>query len=849
MTLLASPGDRRSSYSTESSPQTDQEDAAVSQTVVLDVAEMRCASCVGLVEKTLAQCAGVSDATVNLVTGVAAVDCAPDADIDAIAQTVTDAGFPTSPRQSEQVSRSQLNTTDWLSQQSQAQTRQIRKVFLATTTLFLSVLGHLQHFSWSADWLNIPIISTLWFHGLLATFMLLVPARKILVDGAKSAWRRSPNMNTLVSLGALSAYTTSLVSLLMPQLGWECFFDEPVMLLSFVLIGRVLEERARFSAAESLRSLVSLQPAKARLVSEPNKRSLTDTELAENALQISIEQVQVGDWLQVLPGEKIPVDGVIAVGQTTVDESMLTGESVPVAKHPDDDVIAGSLNQSGAIVICVSHTGSETTLSQLIQLVESAQTRKAPIQGLADSISGYFTYGVLSCAVLTFLFWYTLGTHLWPEAALSAMGHWHHSGIYGGMSQGGAMPTAAIPSAQSLQLLVSLKLAISVVVVACPCALGLATPTAILVGSGLGAENGLLIRGGDVLEAAHSLDMLVFDKTGTLTTGSPHLTDHYSLDSAYSPAQLLQIAATVESGTQHPVAIALQQAAVEKNLSLLSARNFQTVPGYGAAATLEFPSEVGQENEQEADRDSKQTIDRTANFFIGNSAWLAQNDCVISRKGKALASQLAADGKTVVYIANSQMAVGLFGLRDTLRPNAAATLSQLKQLGLTIRMLSGDSWDAAAAIGSHLGIARSHIQAGMTPAEKVSAISSLQADGHRLAFVGDGINDAPALAQSNVGIALNSGTEVAIEAADIVLMGDQLSDVLNVLRLSRATFNKIRQNLAWAFAYNIVCIPLASGVFLPKFNLALNPGFAGGLMALSSITVVVNALLLRKQRL
>ena len=792
----------------------------LSETVVLDVAGMMCAGCVSTVEKKLDQCEGVTSATVNLVTEVAAVECTPQTDPQSLAAALTAAGYPSKIRSGDKQSPLAAEI-DWLARKEQAQKDQISQLAIAAILLVLSTIGHLQHFRWTEGF-SIPILGTLWFHGTLATLTLIFPARKILADGLQGVRRGSPNMNTLVSLGALSAYATSLAALIFPSLGWECFFDEPVMLLSFILLGRTLEQRAKFQAASSLRSLIALQPAQARLIPAPDK---TDSKQAAG-VQIPAAQVQVGEWLRVLPSEKIPADGVIATGQTTVDESMLTGESLPVLKQPGDEVTAGSLNQSGAITLQVSRTGASTTLAQMIHLVETAQTRKAPIQGLADLISGYFTYGVLACAALTFGFWYLVGFPLWPEVAQVAMGQGHHAAVPG------------MPAASGARLLVSLKLAIAVVVVACPCALGLATPTAILVGSGLGAEQGLLIRGGDVLETTRGLDTLVFDKTGTLTTGNPQVTDCLPLASNFSADRLLQIAATVESGTRHPLGVAIRQAATQRDLAMLSADSFQTAAGFGIVANVKVSDDLGQTTEP-----------HSTCFSIGNLAWMEKNDCLIAQSARDAAEALGQAGKTAVLIAQNQQLVGLIGVADTLRPEAAQTVKSLQSLGLTVQILSGDSQAAAGAIAQQLGLAPDQVRAEVTPQEKVEAITVLQQAGHLVGLVGDGINDAPALAQADIGIALNSGTEAALETAGIVLMGDSLLDVIAAIQLSRATFNKIRQNLLWAFAYNLICIPLAAGVFLPGFGLSLNPGFAGGLMALSSVTVVVNSLLLKTRNI
>lgn len=831
MTQLAPPA--RSAKPAQSPAQSAQ---TTNQTVVLDVQGMMCAGCVSTVEKKLAQCEGVASATVNLVTEVAAVACLPEVEPEVIAQALTDAGYPSKVRSAEDSNNPLAAESDWLARKEAAQKDQSQQLVTALVLLVLSTIGHIEHFGW-AQGFSIPVLSALWFHGLLATLTLIFPARKILVEGAQGIRRGSPNMNTLVSLGALSAYGTSLAALIFPGLGWECFFDEPVMLLSFILLGRTLEQRARFQAASSLRSLIALQPTLARLVPAPDLTaeadgshkddSNGDAPSGEPGVQIPAAQVQVGEWLQVLPSEKVPVDGQIAIGQTTVDESMLTGESMPVVKQPGDEVVAGSLNQSGAITLQVSRTGGETTLAQMIHLIETAQTRKAPIQGLADVISGYFTYGVLTCAALTFGFWYFIGTPLWPDIATSAMGHLHHAAHAGSaMASDGMGASGSMASGNSLRLLVSLKLAIAVVVVACPCALGLATPTAILVGSGKGAQQGLLIRGGDILESTRGLDTLVFDKTGTLTTGKPQVTNCCPLTADVSTDRLLQIAATVESGTRHPLGLAIQSAAAQKHLDLLSATDFQTEAGFGIAATMVSGS----------------------TFLLGNSAWMEKNDCAISSEAEALAASLGQSGKTAVFVAKGNQLIGVIGVADSLREDAVETVEKLRSLNLSIQILSGDSNAAATAVAKQLGLSGKAVQAEVTPEGKLEAIVALQEAGHRVGLIGDGINDAPALAQADIGIALNSGTDVAMETADIVLMRDALSDVVSAIQLSRATFNKIRQNLAWAFTYNLICIPLAAGAFLPAFGVSLNPGFAGGLMALSSVTVVVNSLLLKLHR-
>ncbi|MDJ0703760.1 MAG: heavy metal translocating P-type ATPase [Leptolyngbyaceae cyanobacterium MO_188.B28] len=789
-------------------PIDDMNDPVAYETIVLDVCGMKCAGCVKAVERQLLSCEGVISATVNLATEVAAVECQiGQASPQRLADTLTDGGFPTQPRggwnnESDAEQTTQFNWTDRKRRESR---QQIWRVAIAAILLLLSAIGHLNHFGW----LTVPILSDIHLHWGLATLALLGPGRGILIDGWRGLQRGAPNMNTLVGLGAFSAYTASVIALLLPQLHWECFFDEPVMLVSFILLGRTLEQQARYRAADALHALIALKPTVARLVPNPHKSNTVQT-----GVEIPVDQVHVGEWLQVLPGERIPADGLVVLGQTTVDESMLTGESMPVLKKLGDQVYTGALNQSGAIALQVVNTGKETVLARLIELVETAQTRKAPIQRLADIVSGYFTYGVLAIATLTFLFWYLIGLPLWPEVL-------HHT-----MDMGHDMAAMAAMTAEPSALLVSLKLAIAVLVIACPCALGLATPTAILVGSGLGAERGLLIRGGDVLETVHHLDMAVFDKTGTLTTGQPQVTACLTFSADLSDRQLLQLAATVESGARHPLSAAIQQAAQTQEIPLLAAEDFYTESGLGVSAKVIWQ-------------------DKTEIVLLGNLGWLTQQDIPISDGAAAQSAIIAADGNTAVYVALGGRLVGLIAVADTVRPDAQTTLDALQSMGLTVKLLSGDQTAAAVAVAKNLGLTPDQVLAEVKPADKVNEIVKLQAQGYRVAMVGDGVNDAPALAQADVGVALTSGSDVAIETAGIVLMRDRLTDVVEAIHLSRATFNKIRQNLVWAFTYNLIGIPLAAGVLLPSFGIILSPAAAGGLMAISSVSVVLNSLLLR----
>ena len=794
--------------------------------IILDVGGMKCAGCVNAVERQLTQHPGVKSACVNLATEVAVVESETGAvDADALAQRLTAVGFPTQPRKARGTVAGEISTLpDPAERQRREMRSSVRQLAIAAMLLLLSGSGHFGNLGSSV----LPLLNNIWFHCGLATVALLIPGRSILVDGWLGWRRNAPNMNTLVGLGTLTAYIASLVALLFPQMGWECFFDEPVMMLGFILLGRTLEQQARGRAAAAFRKLLALQPLLARLIANPEKVGV-----GSSSVEIPAEQVRVGEWLQVLPGDKIPVDGEVVVGQTTVDESMLTGEAVPAIKQPGDTVTGGTLNQSGAIAIQATRIGSDTTLAQIVALVETAQTRKAPVQKLADTVAGYFTYGVLTASVLTFVFWYFFGTHIWTDVSMSGgmemISHADHSVQ--------TRLIASVPTPHS-PLLISLKLAIAVMVVACPCALGLATPTAILVGTAMGAERGLLIKGGDVLERVHQLNTVVFDKTGTLTTGNPIVTDCLLISEMGSgnPYSLIQIAAAVESGTHHPLAKAIQQEAQRQQLSIPEAVDFHTKPGLGVSAVVEG------------------TV-----VLLGNWDWLSWHGIAISETAQQVAQDLATDGKTVVCVSVGGTLAGLIAVSDTLRPDAQSTVDKLRQMGLRVMLLSGDRKEAASAIAKQLGLASADVIAGVPPAKKAAAIQSLQQAGTKatpnsslltqhsvVAMVGDGINDAPALSQADVGIALHSGTDVAMETAEIVLMRDRLNDVVESIQLSRATFNKIRQNLFWAFAYNTVGIPLAAGVLFPSLGFVLNPSGAAALMAFSSVSVVTNSILLRR---
>ncbi len=798
---------------------------STSNTIVLDITGMKCAGCVGAVEKHLLAETGVKSASVNLLTGVAAISVEPEtATATELAGKLTTKGFPSQPR----ILASNENRSNQRQiKYAQASKQILWQLITAGVLLGLSAVGHFAQPDSSHLHHGYSVLNNFWWHWGFATLAIIFPGRAILVDGWRSLWYGSPNMNTLVGLGTISSYTASLVALLLPSLGWECFFEEPVMIIGFITLGRTLEQQAKHRAASAFDRLLSLQPTIARLVSPDPERP--------QAIEIPVEQVKIGEYLRVLPGEKIPTDGVIRWGETTIDESLITGESIPVLKQLGDVVIAGTVNQSGAISIKVTRTGDDTTLAQIIALVESAQTRKAPVQKFADTVAGYFTYGVIAIATLTFLFWYFIGTH---------------------------NPNLDPP----ISSLTPLKAAIAVMVVACPCALGLATPTAILVGTGIGAESGLLIKGGDVLETVHRLDTVVFDKTGTLTEGKPQVTDILTAEdirddsvsqrlkpllvlqspptrtNTIQSAELLQLAAAAESVTNHPLAVAIQQEATRLGLTIPVVLSSQTAAGLGVYAEVQMTGD---------------TLDGSYQVIVGNQNCLTAKEIEVSEEWLVAAEKLTVAGKTVMYVAiveglpSASKIVGIIGVTDRLRVDAIDTVKQLQQKGLRVALLTGDRAPVAKLIAAELGIV--DVYSEILPQDKARIIQSLQqphlSSGipHKVAMIGDGINDAPALAQADVGIAMNAGTDVAIEVADIILMRDRLLDVVYSIELSTKTFTKIRQNLFWAAIYNLLGIPAAAGLlYWFGWGAMLSPSAAGAMMALSSVSVVTNSLLLRR---
>jgi len=779
-----------------------------SSCLTLAIAGMKCAGCVATVEKRLLACDGVKAASVNLLTEKATVvyggeslpqDLAPQL-IEAIAK----AGFA-----AELINKGDRPSFRHNSPKNSSQNSWFgltKEIAIPASLVILAIVGHLGLIGVA----DLPLLGNMYAHWLVSTIALGWIGRPIWWDGLKSLWYRAPNMNSLVGLGTISAYLASTIALFVPQLNWQCFFEEPVMLLGFVLLGQALLERAKGKASSAIHALMELQPANARLLV-----SSTDGDLQ---VPMAVEDLQVGDRIVVWAGEKIPVDGEIIGGGSSVDESMLTGESSPVAKQLGARVTGGTLNLTGAITVQVLQTGSETTLARIVSLVESAQASKAPIQYLADRVAGYFAYSVMAIAALTFLTWYGL---------LHA------------------------------EIVFSLKLAIAVLVVACPCALGLATPTAIMVGTGIGAEKGILIKGGASLEKIDQLSAVIFDKTGTLTTGKPEVTDVITNDLIVfgrklieqttfksmvaerevpaSALRLLQLAASAETGANHILGAATIAKAQELNIELLPTQSSQIVAGCGVEAILTTGAEI----------------------LVGNSAWLRDRQVEISSEMLARSQNLAEFGKTPIFVATeftdplgvSKLGlVGIIAMRDRLKPEAPEVIRQLEAMGLQVWMLTGDHQATAKAIANQLGIPPERAIAEVKPDGKAATVMKLIAEGQRVAMVGDGVNDAPALASATIGIALSSGTDVAMETADIVLMRHDISDVVPAIELSRATFSKIRQNLFWAFAYNTLAIPVAAGILYPSFGISLNPTIAGLAMAFSSVSVVLSSLSLRSRR-
>jgi len=732
------------------------------------VGGMSCAACVRRVETALKALDGVTDATVNLATARATIRHQPVwAGVGQVRETVTDQGY-------EYLGLPEELLEDPITASREKEIRDLKRRFSVGVVLTVLIfIGSMQHwFPFLAFVPRKPL--------LVALFILTMPAvfwvgSRFFTGAIKAALQRTADMNTLVAVGALSAYLYSAMATFFPGffaaagIMPHVYYDGAAMIVTLIILGRLLEAGAKGKTSAAIKRLVGLKPKTARII-----RNGEETDIA-------VEGIARGDVIVVRPGEKIPTDGVILSGRSTVDESMLTGESMPVLKETGLNVFGATLNKTGSFTFRATKVGAETALAQIIRLVEMAQGSKAPIQRLADRVAAIFVPVVFALALATFIVWYWLV----PDAGFSR----------------------------------ALLNFVSVLVIACPCALGLATPTAVMVGTGLGAENGILIKGGECLEKAYKLTMVVFDKTGTLTSGEPVVTDLIPV-SGIDRNHLLQGAVSLEARSEHPLAQAILRRGQEEGISAGAVEAFDAVSGLGARGLL-------------ADR----------LWILGNRRYMEQEGIDLETLA-AVESRLADEGKTVVFVAAEGLLTGLIGLSDIPRASAGDAVRRLQAMGLKVAMMTGDHAGTARAIGAAVGI--DVVMSEVLPGDKAQEIRRLQSSGEIVAMVGDGINDAPALAAADIGIAIGAGTDVAMEASDMTLITEDLRAVPAAIRLSLETMRVIRQNLFWAFIYNLIGIPIAAGVLYPFGGILLNPEFAAAAMAMSSVSVVSNSLRLRR---
>jgi Cu+-exporting ATPase len=746
---------------------------AEARKVNLPIEGIHCAGCVARIEKSIAATPGVLSAAVNLATGEAAVEFLPaQVGLEAIKAAVTRAGAY---RVIETAQADPHEAVEAVRRREAADLK--RKFTLGAALSGLLMLGHFQS--------HLPGVAALPAH-LFHWIELLLTIPVYFYSGAqfhRGAWstakNRTADTNTLVSVGTTAAFAYSAVATIWPSLLTTngeppaVYFETAAMIITLILLGRLLEARAKGRAGEAIRKLMDLQPKRARVVRQGVE------------IEIPAEETLVGDVLAIRPGERIPVDGAVTEGASTVDESMLTGESMPVAKAPGDRVFAATINKTGAFRFRAEKVGRDTALAQIVRIVQEAQGGKAPIQRLADRIAGVFVPIVLGVAALTFVVWLAFG----PAPALTR----------------------------------ALLNAIAVLIIACPCAMGLATPTAIMVGAGRGAELGILVKGGAALEQTRRLTAVVFDKTGTLTAGRPEVTDVTPLDGR-SRDEVLALAAALEQNSEHPLADAIYRAARDAGLTIPAVERFEATPGQGVEA-----------------------VHGGKRLALGSPSFLAADGVMIDGAVIDRIDALAARGKTPILLAEGDRLIGVLAAADRPKEDAAPTVADLNAMGLQVWMLTGDNRRTATAVAGELGI--EHVMAEVLPGEKAAKIRELQDAGHVVAMVGDGINDAPALAAADVGIAMGSGTDIAMESGDITLVQGKLAGVTRAIRLGRRTVRTIKQNLFWAFFYNVVGIPAAAGALYPFFGVQLQPVFAAAAMALSSVSVVSNSLRLRRVRL
>lgn len=733
---------------------------------------MSCASCAMTIENAVSKMPGVEKASVNLATEIMTVEANDSVTPEDIAKVVDGVGYSARPR-----GKSVEEELEEKNEKKEAHLREMKRNLTISAIFAVPLL-----FIAMADMVGIPMPAFLSpmqspVSYALIQLALVLPiiwlGRRFFVDGFKALSKGHPNMDSLVALGTSAAFLYSLYGTYHVLEGhahfaMNLYYESAGVILTLITLGKYFEAVSKGKTSMAIQTLVGLAPKMATVLRDGQE------------VEVPVEEVQVGDLIRVKPGEKVPVDGVVTEGNSTVDESMLTGESIPVSKAVGDEVIGASLNKTGSFILKATKIGKDTALSQIIQLVEQAQGSKAPIAKLADKVSGVFVPIVIALALVSGLAWYFLGQESW---------------------------------------VFSLTITISVLVIACPCALGLATPTAIMVGTGKGAENGILLKSGEALEEANHVNMVVFDKTGTITNGTPVVTDVVTADNTDADA-LIRLAASLEVASEHPLGEAIVAKAKEQGVTFDEVTNFEAIPGFG------IKGHVGE------------TL-----VFLGNEKWMRENGLAnVDMNEKA--NRFAEQGKTPLYIGYNDAVQGLIVVADTVKESSARAIQTLHEMGIQVAMMTGDHERTAQAIAAEVGIDR--VFSEVLPQDKANYVSKLQEEGYIVAMVGDGINDAPALAQAQVGIAIGTGTDVAIESADAVLMKSDLMDVPAMLKLSRATIRNIKENLFWAFAYNIIGIPFAMGVLHLFGGPLLNPMIAGAAMSFSSVSVVLNALRLKR---
>jgi Cu+-exporting ATPase len=782
---------------------------SAAQQATLQVTGMTCASCVAHVERALRELPGVSQAIVNLATGTAKVEFDPSqVSLEQMAQAIREVGYEAAPI---------VEAREAVDREREARQREIKRQGLYL--LFAAPLSAIIMLGTFRDYWIFPYFVPEWLGnkfllGLLTTPIVFGPGRQFFVNSWRGLRAGVTDMNLLYATGIGAAYLIAVINTLWPTAGFggkgATFYESAALLTTFIVLGRFLEALTRGRTSEAIRKLMSLQPKVARVLRNGQEQ------------EIPAEAVQVGDIVIVRPGERIPVDGVVLEGYSAVDESMITGESMPVEKKAGDEVIGGTMNKTGSFRFRATKVGRETALAQIIKLVEDAQTSKAPIQRLADWVAGHFILGVHALALLVFIFWFFVGYNAFFDPSTSFLLSPHKLGEIGVFG-------------------FSLLLSITVLVISCPCAVGLATPSAMMAGTGKAAEHGVLFKGADAIEAASKLTTIVFDKTGTLTKGEPSVTDvitpHPYLTRSLSACgegqgegmgvrveelEVLRLAAIAEKNSEHPLGEAIVRAAQEHNIEIPPAESFNAIPGHGVEARYQ-----GKE------------------ILLGNRKLMAERGVDISAL-LAHAETLEQDGKTVMFVALDRKALGLIAVADTLKEYSIEAVQQLHRLGLSVVMITGDNRRTAEAIARQLGIDR--VLAEVLPQDKAEEIKKLQAQGQRVAMVGDGINDAPALAQADVGIAIGSGTDIAKETGHVILIKEDLRDVVVAIEIAKATMRKVKQNLFWAFIYNTLGIPIAAGLLYPLAKIVVSPELAAFFMATSSVSVTLNTLLLKRFR-